>query len=150
VTFADLQQKTLQLLRLDPRRLTGGSPGQLFVTPTGKYVIKRIEVIDGNGVKRSWTGSEDGYKFAVKSYCLSNLGRWTFTPQGAAGLAVNFESIPNTFKEPDRSRENSSVAAVIEGPTGSVQAIIAGKRAFFGVTAASGGWRSRGCEKRRN
>ncbi len=139
VTFADLQQKTLQLLRLDPSRLAGGSPGQLFVTPTGKYMIKRIEVIDGNGVKRSWTGSEDGYKFAVKSYCLSNLGRWTFTPQGAAGLAVNFESSPNTFKETDRSRENTSVAAVIEGPTGSVQAIIAGKRAFFGVTAASGG-----------
>ncbi|MBM4251639.1 MAG: AgmX/PglI C-terminal domain-containing protein [Deltaproteobacteria bacterium] len=139
VIVTDIQQRETHLLRLDPSRLSAAAPGQMFIAATGKYAIKRIEVIDGSGIKRSWSGGDDSFKFAVKSYCLSNLGRWTFTPQGANGLAVTFESTPNTFKELGRSREDNSVAAVIDGTSGAVQAIFAGKKALFGATSATDG-----------
>ncbi len=139
VTFSDAQKKQTHLMRLDPTRVSSSPPGQYFISPSGKYMISRIEVIDGSGVKRSWTSGSTNFKFAIKSHCLSNLGRWMFAPEGADRLTINFDTAPNAFRELGRSREDSSVAAVIDGATGAVQDIYAGKRALLVAAAGSGG-----------
>ena len=103
-----------------------GYPNNLRKIMSGKYLVKSIEVVDPNGVKRTWTGPEKK-TIVVKRLSLSNLGLWTLSPNGKDGLNVKFAMVPNSYKE-EGSKSESSVMAVVNGFTGLVQEKFAGKK----------------------
>jgi hypothetical protein len=103
-----------------------GYPDNLRKANAGKYVVKSIELVDPNGVKRTWTGPEKK-TVVVKRLSLSNMGLWTLSPSGAQGLSVKFAMIPNSYTE-EGDKKESSVMAVVNGFTGLVQEKFAGKK----------------------
>lgn len=112
----------------------GDVPRELWKLPSGKYEIISIVMVDAFGVKRVYAprGSEARQSFSIKRHCLANLGFWTLSPRGPAGLAARFTMVPNSYEESGR-RSESSVAAVIDGFTGLLQESIGGKRVIQGA-----------------
>ena len=109
------------------------SPREIWKFPSGKYRVERIELIDGAGLKRSWVAKANApVSFVVPRVMLSNLGLWTLSPQGANGLNVNFAMVPNSYSEKGEAKD-SSVAAVVNGFTGSIQQVIGGKKVVDGA-----------------
>lgn len=104
----------------------GSSPRFVWKLPSGKYQIKRIELVDEAGVKRVWQNSKSP-SFTVRRLCISNLGLWTLAPAGTNALDAKFGMIANSYKEIGR-KEDSSVLAVINGFNGLVQAKLGGKQ----------------------
>jgi len=110
-----------------------GQPSQIWQAESGKYKIKQIVIVDTLGVKRTWWGAnvKTRAEFSVKRQCLANLGIWTIMPQAKAGLSASFTSAPNVYRETG-SRQESSIAAVVDGYTGLIQQILAGKSRLLG------------------
>jgi hypothetical protein len=105
-----------------------GPPRELWKAPSGKYEVEQLVMVDRQGVKRAWKAGKGTRKsFLVKRQSLSNLGLWRVAPEGKTGLAVTFESAPNTYQEPEGTSD-SSVAQVIDGATGLVQEQIGGQK----------------------
>lgn len=104
----------------------GTIPRRVWKLPSGKYVVKRIELVDESGVKRVWDNLKKR-PFTVRRLCISNLGLWTLEPLGKKGLSAKFSMIPNSYKESGRA-EDSSVLAVINGFNGLVQTKLGGKQ----------------------
>jgi len=113
------------------------APREIWKLPSGKYQVSRIDFTDGAGVRRMWLAKQDKpISFLIPRVMLSNLGLWTLSPEGVSGLGVKFETAPNTYIEKN-PKKDSSVAAVINGFTGSIQQIIGGKQV---VDAADKGY----------
>jgi hypothetical protein len=102
-------------------------PRQLWKLPAGKYQIKSATLVDAAGVKRTWE-PKDHNDFVVKRQSLSNLGLWTFSPEGDTGLSAKLTMTDNAYAEPGKKKD-SPLAAVIDGFTGLEQERFAGKRA---------------------
>ena len=108
-------------------------PREIWKVPSGKYKIERIELVDHMGTKRSWVATSTEVKtIIVPRVMLSNLGLWTIRPAGAQGLSVKFEMTENTYSEKN-SAKDSSVAAVVNGFTGSIQKVLGGKKVIEGA-----------------
>jgi len=132
VTFYGIiQQKSFTFS--NTQTAADASPREIWKFPSGKYRLDRIELIDGAGVKRAWTGSaESPTAVLVPRIMLSNLGIWTISPSGANGLTVKFSMGRNTYQEKGGAAD-SSVAAVVNGFTGSIQQVIGGKKVLDGA-----------------
>ncbi len=113
------------------------APREIWKLPSGKYLVSRIDFTDPSGVNRMWLAKQaKPMPILVPRVMLSNLGRWQISPEGVNGLTVKFEMIPNSYRESGAAKE-SSVAAVINGFTGSVQQVIGGRQV---VDAADKGY----------
>ena len=112
---------------------SGAAPREIWKFPSGKYRVERVELIDHAGVKRSWAANPNSpMAVIVPRIMLSNLGLWTIKPAGATGLSIKFQMINNTYSE-EGSTNESSVAAVVNGFTGSIQKVIGGKKVIEGA-----------------
>ncbi len=112
---------------------SGEPPREIWKIPSGKYRIERVELMDHAGVKRTWVGNPNSpMAIIVPRIMLSNLGFWTIRPAGATGLSIKFQMIDNTYLEKG-STGDSSVAAVVNGFTGSIQKVIGGKKVIEGA-----------------
>jgi hypothetical protein len=110
------------------------APREIWKLPSGKYRIDRIEFVDGMGQRRVWSGnSKAPLQVLVPRIMLSNLGLWILTPSGPDGLTVKFSMIPNSYAEKNDA-ESSSVAAVVNGFTGTIQKVIGGKKVIDGAS----------------
>lgn len=108
-------------------------PREIWKLPSGKYRVDKIELIDHAGVKRSWNANPKApLAVLVPRVMLSNLGLWTIRPAGANGLNVKFAMVPNSYTEKAAAKD-SSVAAVVNGFTGSIQKVIGGKKVLDGA-----------------
>lgn len=113
------------------------APREIWKLPSGKYQVARIDFVDHTGTNRVWLAKQvQPVSVLVPRIMLSNLGRWTMSPEGINGLAVKFDMVPNSYSEKVSPKE-SSVAAVINGFTGSVQQVIGGRQV---VDAADKGY----------
>lgn len=113
------------------------TPREIWKLPSGKYQVSRIDFIDNTGTNRVWLAKQaQPIAVLVPRIMLSNLGRWSISPEGINGLAVKFEMVPNSYSEKVAPKD-SSVAAVINGFTGSVQQVLGGKQV---VDAADKGY----------
>lgn len=109
------------------------SPREIWKLPSGKYRIERVELMDHAGVKRSWAANPNSpMAIIVPRIMLSNLGLWTIRPAGATGLSIKFQMINSSYSEKGSASE-SSVAAVVNGFTGSIQKVIGGKKVIEGA-----------------
>jgi hypothetical protein len=105
-----------------------GAVRQIWKLPAGKYQITRVDFTDDVGIRRTWTGRSDRpLTILVPRLMIANLGLWTLSASGPTGLNIKFEMVPNTYREAG-PRGDSSVAAVINGFTGTIQQMIGGKR----------------------
>lgn len=110
-------------------------PREIWRVPSGKYAIDHIELIDGRGVRRTWQRSASSQVLIiVPRNMLSNLGIWKVTPEGAAGLKVQFAPGKNVYSE-EGPKTESSIAAVVNGFTGIVQEVFGGKKVITGSDA---------------
>lgn len=108
-------------------------PKEIWKLASGKYRVERIDFVDSAGVRRVWTAKpESPVAILVPRVMLSNLGVWYISPQGANGLSVKFSAAPNTYRE-NGALKDSSVAAVVNGFTGSIQQVIGGKQVLDGA-----------------
>lgn len=108
-------------------------PREIWKFPSGKYRVDRIELVDHAGVKRTWLANQSSpMAVIVPRIMLSNLGLWTLKPAGASGLSVKFQMVANSYSEKGLPAE-SSVAAVVNGFTGSIQKVIGGKQVIEGA-----------------
>ncbi len=119
-------------ISLEPMMTPTDAPRQLWKSPSGKYDILQISMVDQSGVKRVWRASQEKKSFAVKRQCLSNLGVWMLSPAGASGLSVEFKAAPNSYRE-EGSKRDSSVAVVLDGFTGLIQEKFGGKKVLKGA-----------------
>lgn len=104
-----------------------GQHRELWKVPAGSYRVRRVEFIDGEGVRRVWTKGPKTQDFKVQNLTLSNFGLWTISKKGSDGsLDLKFEEQKNSYKEA-RAKSDSSIIAVISGFTGRVQENFAGK-----------------------
>ena len=111
----------------------GALPREIWKFQSGKYRLDRVELLDHAGVKRAWVANPNSpMAILVPRVALSNLGLWTISPAGATGLSIKFQMIPNSYSEKGAASD-SSVAAVINGFTGSVQQVIGGKKVIEGA-----------------
>ncbi len=109
------------------------APREIWKLPSGKYRIERIEFVDGLGKRRIWTANPQApMAVIVPRIMLSNLGLWSLAPAGSDGLAVKFSMLPNSYTEKGEAA-SSSVAAVINGFTGTIQKVIGGKKVVEGA-----------------
>lgn len=129
--FGIIQQKSFTFS--NTQTAADAYPREIWKFSSGKYRVDKIELIDGAGVKRTWVGRPDApTAVLVPRIMLSNLGVWTISPSGASGLAVTFTMGRNTYQEKAGASE-SSVAAVVNGFTGSIQQVIGGKKVLDGA-----------------
>jgi hypothetical protein len=129
--FGIIQQKSFTFS--NTQTAADSYPREIWKFASGKYRLDKIELIDGDGVKRTWTGRADApTAVLVPRIMLSNLGVWAISPSGPNGLAVNFTMGRNTYQEKGAASD-SSVAAVVNGFTGSVQRVIGGKKVLDGA-----------------
>jgi hypothetical protein len=129
--FGILQQK--QFTFSNTQTAADAYPREIWKLGSGKYRIDRIDFIDGSGVTRTWQGRPEApLAILVPRVMLSNLGVWQISPQGTNGLNVKFSMGPNTYRENGSAKE-SSVAAVVNGFTGTVQQVIGGKQVIDGA-----------------
>jgi len=130
--FGIIQQQsyTISNAQTDP----SAGPREIWKMPSGKYRIDRVEVVDDSGVRRAWVGNESSpLSFVVPRVMLSNLGLWTIRPAGKTGLSVKFAMVQNSYSERGDAKD-SSVAAVVNGFTGSVQKILGGRKVLDGAS----------------
>jgi len=114
-------------------------PREMWKLPSGKYRVRRIQVVDRKGKLRFWTGPKSGGQSIVLArLCLANLGVWTIRPLGQNGLTVQFQMAPNVYIE-EGPKSESSIAAVIDGFTRSVQETFGGKRLLSAAAEGYGG-----------
>ena len=99
-----------------------GFPAEMWKIPSGKYKL------DGAGVRRD-LAMPVLPTFIVSRLCLSNFGNWTLRPSGAKQLSLKIKMLPNSYTE-EGEKSNSSLAGVINGQSGIVQEIFAGKKLF--------------------
>ncbi len=132
VVVVDLLKSQPYLISLDPMTSPQEAPRQLWKSPSGKYEIRQITMVDAAGVKRVWRDSAEKKSFSVKRQCLSNLGIWMLSPVGKNGLAVEFKSTANTYYE-DGAKKDSSVAVVLDGFSGLIQEKFGGKKVLQGA-----------------
>ncbi len=105
-----------------------GQPGQVWKIPSGKYKVRRIELVDMEGKKRVWRPKRR-ISFLIKKSSISNLGYWLIKPNSNKGLWVGRKMISNSYSE-KRPKSESTVYAVIDGYSGLVQEFFAGKKAI--------------------
>jgi hypothetical protein len=109
------------------------APREIWKLPSGKYRLERVELIDHAGVRRTWAANPNSkVAVLVPRVMVSNLGLWTIKPLGSNGLSIKFQMIANTYSEKSAAKD-SSVAAVVNGFTGSVQKVIGGKKVIEGA-----------------
>lgn len=129
--FGIIQQRRFTFSNAQVDR--SAAPRDIWKVPSGKYKIERIEIVDHAGTKRSWVANSSDVKtIIVPRIMLSNLGLWTIRPAGAQGLSVKFEMTENTYTEKNPAKD-SSVAAVVNGFTGSIQKVLGGKKVIEGA-----------------
>lgn len=129
--FSILQQKAFTFS--SSQAAAEAPPREIWKFGSGKYRVQRIDFIDGAGVKRTWLEKTDApVAVLVPRLMLSNLGVWQISPQGMNGLSIKFAMGPNTYQEKG-APEESSVAAVVNGFTGSIQTVIGGKKVIAGA-----------------
>ena len=133
VTVRDILGQKTFVVSADPSRDPSSVAGQIWATGRGKYQVESIVVVDGSGIKRTWSGSAMYRDFVVKRQCLSNLGRWTIAPEGRDSLKVVFSMVPNVFRENGKTKKDSSIAAVLDGFNGLVQEAFGGSRVLTGA-----------------
>jgi len=103
-----------------------GFPAEMWRLPSGKYAVSKVELTDMAGKVRIYQEPKPR-TFVVARQCLANFGLWKLRPVGNQGLSVEFAMLPNSYTEEGRKSE-SSVAAVINGESGIVQEVFAGKK----------------------
>lgn len=103
----------------------------IWKIPSGKYQILGLKVLDDSGYVWRWRSRSKRF-FFVKDLSLSNLGKWTIVQQKRRKISVRYKMIPNYYKE-KQSKKNSGIAQVLDGYTGRMQEIFAGKRVFRSV-----------------
>jgi hypothetical protein len=109
-------------------------PREIWKLPSGKYRISRVELVDDRGRLRVWQNqSSAALAVLVPRIMLSNLGLWTLAPAGSDGLTVKFSMVPNSYRE-SGDKTASSVAAVINGFTGTIQETIGGRGVVDGAS----------------
>ena len=129
--FGIIQQKSFTFS--NTQTSADSYPREIWKFPSGKYRVEKIELVDADGVKRLWMSKSDApTQVLVPRIMLSNLGVWTLSPSGANGLAVKFSMGRNTYQE-KAGASDSSVAAVVNGFTGSIQQVIGGKKVLDGA-----------------
>ncbi len=131
VLYGIIQQQSFMFsnAQVDP----SAPPREVWKLPSGKYRVDKIELTDHAGVKRSWNANPKApLAVLVPRVMLSNLGLWTIRPAGANGLNVKFAMVPNSYTEKAAAKD-SSVAAVVNGFTGSIQKVIGGKKVLEGA-----------------
>ena len=138
VYIEDILQRKSYQISLKPNN-SGPLGGALTVwlAPSGKYLLKQIVMVDGAGIKRSWSDASGKMTLIVRRQCLSNLGEWGLQPVGRDGLKVDFKSVPNPYKE-SSPKSKSSIAAVFDGFTGLLQEAFGGKKVLEGAAAGYG------------
>jgi hypothetical protein len=108
-------------------------PREIWKFVSGKYRIDRVDFIDQSGVKRAWVGDPKApFVILIPRIMLSNLGVWALSPVGKDGLSIKFSMTPNTYQEKGAAKD-SSVAAVVNGFTGTIQQVIGGKKIIDGA-----------------
>jgi hypothetical protein len=108
-------------------------PREIWKLPSGKYRVERIEFTDGAGQKRVWIPSaEQKIALLVPRVMLANFGVWIMSPAGPSGMIAKFSQSPNTYKENGQAKD-SSVAAVVNAHTGTIQRVIGGKKVLEGA-----------------
>ena len=133
VTVRDILRQKTFVVSADPTRDPSSVAGQIWAAGRGKYQVESIVIVDGSGIKRTWSGSTVYRDFVVKRQCLSNLGRWTIVPEGRDRLKVAFNMVPNVFRENGKAKKDSSIAAVLDGFNGLIQEAFGGARVLTGA-----------------
>jgi len=131
VLYGIIQQQSFMFsnTQVDP----SAPPREIWKLPSGKYRVDKIELTDAAGVKRVWTSNPKApLAVLVPRVMLSNLGLWTIRPAGTNGLNIKFAMVPNSYTEKAAAKD-SSVAAVVNGFTGSIQKVIGGKKVLQGA-----------------
>ena len=133
VTVRDILRQKTFVVSAEPTRDPSSVAGQIWAAGRGKYQVESIVIVDGSGIKRTWSGSTVYRDFVVKRQCLSNLGRWTIVPEGRDRLKVAFNMVPNVFRENGKAKKDSSIAAVLDGFNGLIQEAFGGARVLTGA-----------------
>lgn len=121
--YSPLRKKTYAFVQTVDE--INGPPAEVWKIPTGKYRIKMVSVSDSSGNRRFYRPKKMK-SFSVKRHSISNLGLWVLVPL-AKKLIVKFKKKKNQFKE-KLSKGKSSVAFVVNGFNGLIEAKIGGKR----------------------
>ncbi len=104
-------------------------PTEIFKLPTGTYKFKAIAMIDNQGNIRKMTAGKNLPHLQIKPVTLTNYGLLQFHPQGRGLLQVEYFATKPLYR-PNPLKYKSEFSAVIDGGSGRIQKVLAGKKVF--------------------